>query len=81
MLVKVVVGNKVHQTSEKMAKAIIDMAKQKYKKENVNAIVAVRKDDIISLQKDVFDTVEELINQVEKWTQGGYKCYYTTKKG
>ena len=76
-----VVGDKVWEVSRKMANVTIEIAKQKYRKENVNAIVAVEKDNIISLQKDVFDSTDALVKAVTNWERGGYKCYYETKKG
>ena len=76
-----VVGEKVWECTNKMAQATIEIAKKKYKGLNVNAIVAIKKGDMIILRKDVFDNTEALIEEVTKWTHGGYKCYYTTKKG
>lgn len=80
-LVTVVIGNKAYQMTKKMAKGIIEMAKQKYKTENVNAIVAVEKDGIISMQKDVYNSTDEMLEAVVKWTNGKYNTYYVTKKG
>ena len=80
-IVKMVVGNKVWEVSRKMANATIELAKQKYMKENVNAIVAVEKDGIISMQKDVFDKTDAFVKAVANWEHGGYKCYYISKKG
>lgn len=79
-IVKMVVGEKVWQVSRKMVNATIELAKQKYMKENVNAIVAVEKDGIIAMQKDVFDNTDAFVKAVANWERGGYKCYYTAKK-
>lgn len=80
-IVRMVVGNKVWEVSRKMANATIELAKQKYMKENVNAIVAVEKDGIIAMQKDVFDKTDAFVKAIQNWERGGYKCYFTTKKG
>lgn len=80
-IVRMVIGNKVWEVSRKMVNATIEMAKQKYMKENVNAIVAVEKDGIIALQKDVFDNTDSFVKAVTNWERGGYKCYYISKKG
>lgn len=76
-----VVGTKVWEVSRKMVNATIELAKQKYMKENVNAIVAVEKDGIIAMQKDVFDKTDAFVKEIQNWERGGYKCYFTTKKG
>lgn len=79
-IVKVVIGNKVWEMTRKMAIATLSVAESKYNQDNANAIYAVEKDGIISLQKDVFDNTESLEREVTNWQKGGYKCYYTTKK-
>ena len=78
-LVRVIIGHKVWEVSMRMAHQIIEVAKSKYKKENVNAIVAVEKDGIIEMQKDVFEDTEAFVEAVTNWERGGYKCYYTVK--
>lgn len=80
-IIKMIVGKKVWQISRKMVKAVISMAKQKYSEMNVNAIMAVEKDNIVSLQKDVYEDTDAFVKAVANWERGGYKCYYTTKKG
>lgn len=79
-MVTLIIGNKAWKSTRKMADATIELGKKKYKEENVNAIVAVEKDNMISLLKDVFDTTESLVEEITKWQRGGYKCYYTMKK-
>lgn len=78
--VNMIVGNKVWQVSKKMANATINMAKQKYEKQNVNAIVAVAKGNVVCLHKDVYETAEEMLAEVTKWINGQYSVYYVTKK-
>lgn len=79
-IVKVIIGKKVWEVSRKMANSIIEMAKQKYKKEGVNAVVAVEKDDVISLLKDTFDNTDALVKAISNWERGGYRCYYSLKQ-
>ena len=79
-IVKMVIGNKVWEVTNKMANSVIELAKQKYAKENVNAIVAVEKDNTVSLQKDVFEDTDAFVKAVANWERCGYKCYYNTKK-
>ena len=79
-LVNVIMGEKLWSCSRKMAKQIIGLAKEKYKKENVNAIVAVEKNGTITLLKDVYDSAEEMLDEVTKWTKGKYNVYYITKQ-
>ena len=80
-MIKLIIGEKAWEVSSKMAKVIVGIAKENYMKENVNAIVAVEKDGIITMQKDVFDNTDAFVKAVTNWERGGYKCYYTTKKG
>ena len=80
-MIKLIIGEKVWEVSSKMAKVIVGIARENYIKENVNAIVAVEKDGIITMQKDVFDNTDAFVKAVTNWERGGYKCYFTTKKG
>ena len=80
-MIKLIIGEKVWEVSSKMAKVIVGIAKENYIKENVNAIVAVEKDGIITMQKDVFDNTDAFVKAVTNWERGGYKCYYISKKG
>lgn len=80
-IVRVIIDKKVWEVSRRMANATIEIAKQKYMKENVNAIVAVEKDGTIAMQKDVFDKTDAFVKAIQNWERGGYKCYFTTKKG
>ena len=80
-MVTLIVGSKAYNCTRKMALATIELAKQKYLKEDVNAIVAVEKDGIISLQKDVYTNRFEMVNEVSVWNKGGYQVHYTVKKG
>lgn len=80
-VVRVIIDKKVWEVSRKMANATIEIAKQKYMKENVNAIVAVEKDGTIAMQKDVFDKTDAFVEAIQNWERSGYKCYFTTKKG
>lgn len=80
-MITLVIGSKAYNCTRKMAIATIELAKQKYEKEDVNAIVAVEKDGFISLLKDVYKNNEKLIEQVSLWSRGGYIVHYTVKKG
>ena len=80
-IVNMVVGKKVWQVSRKFAYATLELAKDKYTKENVNAIVGVEKDGMVSLLNDTFNNTDAFVKAVANWERGGYKCHYTTKKG
>ena len=79
-LVNMVVGEKLWRCTRRMAMETINLAKQKYKKENVNAIVAVEKNGLIALRKDICKDEDDLIEEVTNWKKGGYKVYYTISK-
>lgn len=80
-IVHMVVGKKVWQITRKMVNETIKLAKEKYRKENVNAIVAVEKKNVYTLLKDVYTDNEEFIKAISNWEHGGYTCYYIAKKG
>lgn len=80
-LIKLIVDKKCYAVSEKMAMATINLAKEKYKKENINAIVAVQKNDMIVMQKEVHEHNDAFEKSIKDWETSGYKCYFTTKKG
>lgn len=80
-MVKLIVGEKLWMVQRRMANSIIDMAKKNYKGMNVNAIVAVEKDNIITLQRDVYNETDAFVKAIKGWTKGGYECYYVSKGG
>lgn len=79
-IVNVIIGDKGWQMTLKKAQCIINLAREKYEKENMNAIVAVQKDDVVSLMKDTFTGQDKFIKEILRWEKGGYKCFYTTTK-
>lgn len=79
-MVKMIVGNKTYITSEKMSNATISLALNSYSHQNINAIVALKKDDVVVLRKDVYDDEESLDKAVKEWEHDGYKCYYNKVK-
>lgn len=78
-MVKLIVGNKVYMVSEKMADATISLAINKYLGQNINAIVALKKGDMVVLKKDVYDDTESLDKAIKEWEHGGYECYHSKK--
>ena len=76
-IIKVIIDKKIWEMSKKQLKCIIEMAKQKYEKENKYAIVAVSKDGIATLLKDEFNSYEMMKSAVLSWEKSGYECYYT----
>ena len=79
--VLLIVDKKGYQTTKKMALATINLAKSKYEKENKHAIVAVEKHNMVTMRRDVFKSSEQLLNEVNGWERGGFKCYYVQAKG
>ena len=79
-LVTVIVGNKAYQCSKKMALSIVDLAKQKYEKLNISAIVAVEKHDVFTLCREEFSSNDELNKEVCKWEEANFKCYHFESK-
>ena len=79
-LVRLIIGPKVYETTMKMALASINMASEKYTEENKNAIIALEKDGMIVLRKDIYTSKEQLLDEVSKWEKGNYKCHYVLAK-
>ena len=80
-MVTLVIEDAGYRCSRKMALATINLAKEKFIKEGVSAIVAVEKHGIISLRKDVYDDNEKFHEEIGNWEKGGFKCYYVQVKG
>lgn len=57
--------------SKKLVKTLISMAKEKYKKENKNAIVALEKGKIIEMRNDVFESRKEMLKQIQEYNLKG----------
>lgn len=70
-----VIGNKAYQASQKYINGVIELGVKKNEKQNV--IIALQKDGIVMLKKDVFKKKETLMEAVAKYIQEGYKVTYT----
>ena len=79
-MVNLIVGNKAYIISEKMSNATISLALNNYSRQNINAIVALKKDNMVVLKKHVYDDEESLDKAVKEWEHGGYECYYNKAK-
>lgn len=78
-IVTVLIDDKVHQMTDKVAKVLIKMAKEKYRKEMRNAIVAVEKDGKIEMRRDVFGTFKDLQKQAQELKANGFKAHYVKR--
>lgn len=70
-----VIGDKAYQASQKYINGVIELGVKKNEKQNV--IIALQKDGIVMLKKDVFKKKETLMEAVAKYIQEGYKVTYT----
>lgn len=80
-IVHMFIGEKVWEVTKHFVNATIDLAKKKYSEENVNALICITNDrQAYIMMKEVFDTPEELIKSVEKWSKSGFTCIYNIQK-
>ena len=76
----VIIGEKVWGMPHKMVMATLSVAKQKMKKDNVNVIYAVSKEDTYIMRKDVFDNSDAFEKAIKDWETKGFKCHVNRKK-
>lgn len=76
--VKVVIGSKVWLMPRKQAHALIQQVRESVNVENM--LIAVERDKTIVLTRNVFDTKEELLKEIEMYNNCGFKCYHTESK-
>lgn len=63
----------------KQAHALIQQVQESVKVRNM--LIAVECDDkTIVLTRNVFDTKEELLKEIEMYNNCGFKCYHTESK-
>lgn len=73
-----VVGKNTYSVSTKVVNNCIKLAKET--NYNKYAIVAIRiKSEVVEMRNDVFETEEELDEQIKYYEQKGIKVYYTKK--
>lgn len=77
----ILLGDKVYRGNRKICNNCLNTAREKYKKDNVNAIYGTEKDNVLQMMDTVFDTKENLEIAVLELEKLGFKCYYYIKKG
>ena len=70
-----VIGDKAYQASQKYINGVIELGVKKNEKQNV--IIALQKDGIVMLRKDIFKEKETLMQAVGNYIKDGYKVTYT----
>jgi len=78
-MLKVVIGNKASMVSENYVMSMLKVAMDAMVERNVNAIVAVTKDDYFEFKKDTFDSYVEMITEVNRYRELGFKVEYVSK--
>ena len=76
---KVLAGERVFSGDSIYADNCLAIAREKFKKENVNALYALEKDDTLHMMKEVFSTCGELLSRITEYEEFGFKCHYITK--
>ena len=69
---KVIIGQSVYEMTEKQLNGTLKVAS----KQVSLGIYAVKKGRICELHNDKFDSKEDLLAEVEKYTEKGFKVYY-----
>lgn len=69
---KVIIGQSACEMTAKQLNGVLEVAR----KQVLFGIYAVKKGRICELHNDEFDSKEELMSEVEKYSQKGFKVYY-----
>ena len=69
---KVIIGQSVYEMTEQQLNGVLKVAS----KQVPFGIYAVKKGRICELHNDKFDSKEELLENVEKYAEKGFKVYY-----
>jgi len=79
-VVAVTIGESVWSMLRHAAYVAIQIAKDKYKAERVNAIVALEKGNTIEMRKDVFTDRIKMLSEKNKWKRKGFKVHFVEVK-
>ena len=71
------VNGNVYELSDTMKKAVIKMAQDKFKGQN--AIVAVEKDGVVEMKRDVFVNNQNFNRKIMEYNKAGFLVHYTRK--
>lgn len=71
---KVIIGQSVYEMTEQQLNGVLKVAS----KHVPFCIYAVKKGRICELHKDKFDSKEDLMAEVAKYAEKGFKVYYNT---
>ena len=72
MIVKVIIGQSAYEMTVKQLNEVLKVAS----KQVPFGIYAVKKGRICELHNDKFESREELMAEVDKYSQKGFKVYY-----
>ncbi len=72
MIVKVIIGQSAYEMTTKQLNGVLKVASKQVQ----FGIYAVKKGRICELHNDKFDSKEDLLAEVEKYTEKGFKVYY-----
>lgn len=72
-LVMVLVNDRAYRMPLNKAMEMIDMLKKEHKGKNM--ILALRKDSLIEMRKDVFTNAYDVLKVTQEWLKKGYKVY------
>lgn len=75
----IIVNNKAHQIDIKVLKKILQLGKEKCEKSKLNAIYAVRKNNLVELRNDVFADKNIMDKEIKKYRDNKIKVYFTQK--
>jgi hypothetical protein len=75
-----VIDQSVREVSKNMVKICLDIAKDKYIRENQNAIYAVKKGNQVHMKNETFVNKSNMYKNIEGHKKTGFTVYYTEKK-
>lgn len=80
---KIIIGENVYNGNRGYIDSCLNIAKDKYTREKVNAIYALEKDDMYHMMRQTYSTNMCLKDAVKEYEEIGFKCHYVEhlKKG
>lgn len=70
------IENKVYMLDTATINAILNLAKEKYRKLGKHAIVGVEKDGVLDMKREVFRDLGALLGKKKTYSDEGFKVHY-----
>lgn len=76
-LVLLSINNNIYKLNKKAALSAIKIIEEETQKNNTNMLIALEKNNVIEMRKDVYESIHDLHDKISEWTNLGFKVYYS----